>query len=121
MSEYFDKELIDDLVIIIVNKARATSQNADEISKIIKAEIEEERKKIVIDLSQCKFVDSIFLGTLIYSAKELKKNNGQMKIVQPIKLPSELFSISKSLHLLEYYKTREEAIKSFEEDIQPES
>jgi len=113
MSEYFDKELSDDIVIIVVNITSATTQHADEISKIIKAEIEEERKKIVIDLSQCKFVDSVFLGALIYSAKELRENNGQMKIVEPRKLPPEIFSISKSLHLLEYLKTREEAINSF--------
>ena len=104
-----------------MNSTSATTQHADEISKIIKAEIEEERKKIVIDLSQCKFVDSVFLGALIYSSKELKNNNGQMKIVQAAKLPSELFSVSKSLHLLEYYKTREDAIKSFESDSHPNS
>ena len=102
MSKYFDKELIDDIALIVVNSTSATTQHADEISQIIKAEIEDERKKVIVDLSQCKFVDSIFLGALIYSSKELKNNNGQMKLVQPQKLPSELFSISKTLHLLEY-------------------
>jgi anti-anti-sigma factor len=113
MDQYFNKEFINDILIIEVSSSSATSQQADEFSKIMKAQIEENRKKIVIDLSQCKFVDSVFLGVLIYASKELKDNDGQMRIVEPAKLPPAIFSISKSLHLLEYFKTREEAINSF--------
>ncbi|MFC2094643.1 STAS domain-containing protein, partial [Bacteroidota bacterium] len=80
---------------------------------IMKMQIIENTKKIIVDLSQCKFVDSVFLGVLIYASKELKDNDGRLNIVEPAKLPPAIFSISKSLHLLEYFKTREEAINSF--------
>ena len=113
MNEFFSKDFVNDILIINVKNSSATTQHADELSKIIQAEIDGNRKKIVIDLSQCKFVDSVFLGVLIYSSKELKDNNGQMRIVEPAKLSPAIFSISKSLHLLEYYKTREEALTSF--------
>ena len=113
MDQYFNKDFVNDILIISVNSSSATTQHADEFSKIMKSQIEEYRKKIVIDLSQCKFVDSVFLGVLIYASKELKDNDGQMRIVEPAKLPPAIFSISKSLHLLEYFKTREEAINSF--------
>ena len=113
MSEYFDKELIDDVVIIAVNNTSATTQHADEISKIIEDEIANKIKKIVVDLSQCKFIDSIFLGALIYASKQMKEASGQIEIVEPAKLPQELLSIPKALHLLEFYKTREDALKNF--------
>jgi len=113
MEQYFNTEFVNDILIIDVNSSSATTQHADELSKLIKVEIKENRKKIIIDLSQCKFVDSVFLGVLIYASKELKDNNGQMRIVEPVKLPPAIFSISKSLHLLEYFKTREEALNSF--------
>ena len=113
MDQYFNKDFVNDILIIKVNSSSATTQHADEFSKIMKSQIEENRKKIVIDLSQCKFVYSVFLGVLIYASKELKDNDGQMRIVEPAKLPPAIFSISKSLHLLEYFKTREEAINSF--------
>jgi len=113
MDQYFNKDFVNDILIIGVNSSSATTQHADEFSKIMKAQIDENRKKIVINLSQCKFVDSVFLGVLIYASKELKDNDGQMRIVEPAKLPPAIFSISKSLHLLEYFKTREEAINSF--------
>jgi len=114
MSEYFDKELIDDVVIIVVNNTSATTQHADEFSKIIEDKIANKVKKIVVDLSQCKFVDSIFLGALIYASKQMKETSGQIRIVEPANLPRELFSIPITLHLLEFYKTREDAIKSFD-------
>ena len=113
MDQYFSKEFVNDILIIDVNSSSATTQQADEFSKIMKAQIKENRKKIIVDLSQCKFVDSVFLGVLIYASKELKDSDGQMSIVEPAKLPPEIFSISKSLHLLEYFKTKEEAINSF--------
>ena len=113
MNEFFSKDFVDDILIINVKSSGGTTQHADELSKMIKMEINENKKKIVIDLSQCKFVDSVFLGVLIYASKELKDNNGQMRIVEPAKLPPAIFSISKSLHLLDYFRTREEALNSF--------
>jgi len=112
MDQYFNTEFINDILIIDVNSSSATTQHSGEFSKIMKSEIKKDRKKIVVDLSQCKFVDSVFLGVLIYASKELKDSDGQMSIVEPAKLPPEIFSISKSLHLLEYFKTKEEAINS---------
>jgi anti-anti-sigma factor len=113
MDQYFNTEFVNDILIIDVNSSSATTQHADEFSKIMKAQIKESSKKIIVDLSPCKFVDSVFLGVLIYASKELKDNDGQLSIVEPAKLPPAIFSISKSLHLLEYFKTREEAINSF--------
>ena len=113
MDQYFNKDFVNDILIINVNSSSATTQHADEFSKIMKMQIIENTKKIIVDLSQCKFVDSVFLGVLIYASKELKDNDGRLNIVEPAKLPPAIFSISKSLHLLEYFKTREEAINSF--------
>ena len=113
MDKYFNKEFVNEILIIDVNSSSATTQHADEFGKIMKTQIKEDRKKIIVDLSQCKFVDSVFLGVLIYASKELKDNEGQLQIVEPAKLPPAIFSISKSLHLLEYFKTMQEAINSF--------
>ena len=113
MDQYFNKDFVNDILIINVNSSSATTQHADEFSKIMKMQIIENTKKIIVDLSQCKFVDSVFLGVLIYASKEVKDNDGRLNIVEPAKLPPAIFSISKSLHLLEYFKTREEAINSF--------
>ena len=113
MSKYFDKELIDDIVTIVVSNTSATTQHADEFSKIIEDEIANKVKKVVVDLSQCKFIDSIFLGALIYASKQMKEASGQIRIVEPARLPRELFSIPLTLHLLEFYKSKEEAINSF--------
>ncbi len=57
MDQYFNKEFVDEILIIDVNSSSATTQHADEFGKIMKTQIKEDRKKIIVDLSQCKFVD----------------------------------------------------------------
>ena len=113
MKKHFDKKYFNNVVIITVNLPSATLQYADEIDSILQHEIKTEHKNIIIDLSQCKFIDSIFLGALIYASKQMKETSGQMRIIEPAKLPQELLSIPTTLHLLELYKSREEAINSF--------
>ncbi len=46
MYQYFSKEFVNDILIIDVNSSSATTQYADEFSKIIKAQIKENRKKL---------------------------------------------------------------------------
>jgi anti-anti-sigma factor len=113
MKKHFDKQYLNNVEIIIVNLPRATIQYADEMQSILQKEIKSEQKNIVIDLSQCDYIDSIFLGAVIYASKKMKEMSGQIKIVEPAKLPRELFTIPIALHLLEFYKSREEAINSF--------
>ncbi len=48
---------------------------------------------------------------IIVTMTDLSKNGDTLGY--SAKLPPAIFSISKSLHLLEYFKTREEAINSF--------
>ena len=46
---------------------------------------------------------------------------GKLKVVEPVNQREDIFTTPNTLGLFDLYKTREEAIKSFEEDIQPES
>ena len=68
----------DDVVIEKVNLTRATMKEAIKFKKILESDIEKKFKKIVIDISQCEFVDSTFLGVLIFALKEMNKIGGQI-------------------------------------------
>jgi hypothetical protein len=46
---------------------------------------------------------------------------GKLKVVKPAISGEYIFTTTQTLSLFDIYKTREEAIKSFEKDIQPES
>ncbi len=46
---------------------------------------------------------------------------GKLKVVEPGIAGEYLFTYTNTVKVFDKYKTREKAIKSFEEDIQPES
>ena len=77
--------------------------------------------KLVIDLSKCYYIDSSFFGAIIMASKMLIHKGYKLKIVKPAIKGDYIFTHVNTSSLFDKYKTREEAIKSFEEDIQPES
>jgi hypothetical protein len=97
--EDFSKENVYDVTVINVNLTRATLKEAQELKKIIDEEITIQHKKLLVDISQCEFIDSTFLGGL--------------NIVEPVALNENLFHMTRILEKLNLHKSREEAIESF--------
>jgi len=96
-----------------------TFLEANKFNEIIKEQISFGHTKLVVDLSLCEHIDSTFLGEIIKSFKKMTSIGGALRIVEPAIPAQDIFSYTDTLKLL--YKTRKDAIKSFEEDIQPES
>ncbi len=51
----------------------------------------------------------------------MKGEGYKLKVVKPVNPKDDIFRLTNTLKLFDLYKTRKDAIKSFEEDIQPES
>jgi len=113
----FVQSVENDVVIETVNLSRATLKESIIFKRIIEEDIHKKFKKVVIDASRCEFLDSSFIGTLIFAKNEIKKAGNQLKIVTPdaetsyMKIPRvktmflEMFGPTVSL---------EQALKSFE-------
>ncbi len=67
--EDFERIVIDDVTVEKVNLTRATYKEAGELKNILKDDIVRKTRKIVIDLGQCEFIDSTFIGVLVVSFK----------------------------------------------------
>jgi len=117
--EGFEKIRIDDVFIISVNPTRATVNEAIAFKKIAKEDIDSGHTKLVIDLSKCDYIDSTFFGAIIVFSRMLIDIGFKLKVVKPSIAGEFLFSNPNTDKLFDKYKTREEAILSFEEDIQP--
>ena len=98
-----------------------TTSEANEFKKLIKDEISSGHNKLVIDLSKCDYIDSTFFGVVVLALQKMIVIGGKLKVVEPVNQREDIFTTPNTLGLFDLYKTREEAIKSFEEDIQPES
>ena len=119
--EAFEKIYVDGVFVIEVNLIRSTINEANAFRKMVEEEINSGHTKLVIDLSKCAHIESTFFGAIIM-AREMMNDIGYMlKVVKPAIAGEFIFTKTHTQSLFGIYKTREEAIKSFEEDIQPES
>ncbi len=119
--EDFEKIYVDGVIVLAVNLTRSTVNEANAFRKIAEEEINSGCTKLVIDLTKCVYIDSTFFGAIIMASKMLVDLGCKLKVVEPGIAGEYLFTYTNTVKVFDKYTTREEAIKSFEEDIQPES
>ena len=69
------------VLVEVVNLTRATMKEAEEFKQIIRQDIESGWRKIIVDLSDCEFIDSTFLGVLVISLKRITGLGGDIRLV----------------------------------------
>lgn len=75
-----ERSMEDGIAIEKVNLLRATMNEAYEIKDYLIDDIMD-HKKIIVDLSLCEYIDSTFLGALIYAYRKIKGQNGAIILV----------------------------------------
>jgi anti-anti-sigma factor len=111
--EDFEKKAINDVIIEIVNLSRATFKEASEFKNILNEDLEKKFKKVVVDISQCEFMDSTFLGVLVYAQKRISSQGGEIKLVEPASVFQTLLEKTSTLRIFDTHKTVQDAVKSF--------
>jgi len=119
--EAFEIIYVNDVIVIEVNLIRSSMDEAIAFRKIAEEEIKSGHTKLVIDLSKCDYIDSTFFGALIMASGMMNDIGYKLRVVKPGKVEEYIFAFTDYRKVFDIYKTREEAIKSFEEDIHPES
>ena len=119
--EDFETIYVDGVFVIAVNITRSTMNEAKPFRKIVVEEINSGHTKLVIDLSKCDYIDSTFFGAIIVASRMLIDIGFKLKVVKPAPGGEHIFTYTNYVKVFDKYKTREDAIKSFEDDIQPES
>ena len=109
----FNKEKYNDVIVEVVNLTRATLKEAEEFKLTLLHDIEEGAKKIVVDISECEFIDSTFLGALVVSLKKITSLGGDLRLVGFQPSVHSMFELTRMYRVFESYKTKEEAVKSF--------
>ena len=71
------------------------------------------KTKFVLDLSKVGFLSSLVIATIVFFAKEARKNSGEVKLCS---LSNEALSVFQLTHLdrvFEVYETEEDALQSY--------
>ncbi len=109
----FSQEEIKGILVKHVHLTRATKDNAEEFKKFLMKDVANGKKKLLVDLSECEFIDSTFISSLVIALKASNQNNGTMKIVAKNSDISSVLELTGMVKVFEIYKDIKEAIASF--------
>ena len=110
----FIQDKHDDILVEVVNLTRATLKEAEEFKIILTNDIGSGWRKIIVDLSECEFIDSTFLGALVVSLKKVTGLGGDLRLVGFQPAVHSMFELTRMYRVFESFKTKDEALKSFE-------
>jgi len=110
----FIQDKHEDVLVEVVNLTRATLKEAEEFKLILTNDINSGWRKIIVDLSECEFIDSTFLGALVVSLKKVTGLGGDLRLVGFQPAVHSMFELTRMYRVFESFKTKEEALKSFE-------
>lgn len=108
-----DKTIVNDISIIKVNLVHATYKYAGDFKNCLEETIKLGNYKLILDFSQCQFVDSTFLGSIAVLIKALRSVSGSIKIVCASSVLKSIFESNGIHRVIELYPDLETALESF--------
>ncbi len=115
MEKFFSKEKIQDVNIVRFFFNEINLEQREELKKELNKMLREDEKNFVIDLSRVGFVSSLVLATIVFFAKEVKKNGGGLKLSGLSNEAYSIFQLTQLDKIFEIYDTENAAIESFKQ------
>lgn len=111
----FERKIAYGFVVEKVNLTRATIKEANEFKLLLDEDILRGHTIIIVDLSECEFMDSTFIGVLVVTFKRLVKLGGTLKIVKPGLFANSILNYTGSIEVFEIFDTLNEALASIKD------
>lgn len=102
-----------DIVIINVKEERMDAHNSGTFKEQMLALFDEGRCRLIIDLSNVRFVDSSGLGALVSGFKNASAREGNLKLCGLQPQVRSMFELTRLHRVFEIFTTVEEAQESF--------
>ncbi|MBN1302017.1 MAG: STAS domain-containing protein [Melioribacteraceae bacterium] len=104
-----------DISIVTLNISEATLKYAQSFKYFMVQRIIKNRSKIIIDCRNVNFMDSTFLGSLVYSLKKAAIDSGDLKLIlgnfeSPVWT---MFETTNMFRIFKIYKDIESAVESY--------
>lgn len=103
----------DGVLVATIEEKRATVEIAADFKQALLKNIDENSSNVVVNLSNCEFVDSSFLGALVAGLKKATMKNGDLKIVGLQPPVQAMFELTRLYRIFDIFENEEDAIKSF--------
>ena len=109
----FSFETMNDVLIAKIHHKRATVEFSGEFKEKLLNKIDREGAKVVVDLRECEFVDSSFLGALVAGLKKATMKGGDLKIVGLQPPVRAMFELTRLYRIFDIFDKNEDAVNSF--------
>ncbi|MBN2572022.1 MAG: STAS domain-containing protein [Ignavibacteriales bacterium] len=102
-----------DAVVVELKGNIMGSDETKEFHSTVRKLLEEEKKNIVVDLGEVKFMNSTGLGMLISGYTTIKNGGGAMVICNTTEKIESLLVITKLITIFDNFNSVDEAVESF--------
>jgi anti-sigma B factor antagonist len=86
---------------------------AQDFSALLHKLLDENKKNVVVDLADCKFMNSSGLGMLISGYTTMKNGGGALKLANATERIESLLVITKLITIFEHFNSVDEAVNSY--------
>jgi len=101
------------VVVLDLNGPIALGQGNIDLHRELRSLIEQDQKRVLLNLAKVSYIDSSGLGELVAGFASIEKNGGEMKMVNLTDRVSELMMITKLLTVFDVFDDEQSAIESF--------
>ena len=115
-SNFFDFENRGDITIVKVKILRASLKVSLKFKEFSTNLVYGNRKKIIVDMTYCDFMDSSFLGAIVNLVKISRSAGGEVKLVMKHHIQQYISKITRMDRILTIYEELDTALKSFTEN-----
>jgi anti-sigma B factor antagonist len=92
----------------------ALGRDCEDVESAVNELIRENRKRVVFDLSELNYVDSMGVGILVVCSGKLTRAGGELRMASLQPRIAELMKITKLDQIFRFYPTAAVAIEDFE-------
>jgi anti-sigma B factor antagonist len=106
-----DVERLSDDVCVVLVHGEADLHSASELRERLAGVIDDGPKRVLVDLSDTSFIDSMALGVLLGGTKRLRAGDGQLELIVPKPDIRRIFEITMLDRILVIHPSREIALE----------
>ncbi|HTR38800.1 MAG TPA: STAS domain-containing protein [Bryobacteraceae bacterium] len=104
---------VDGVAVAAMPVDELDASNSGEFKRDI-APVLQAQTKLVLDLSQLRFVDSSGLGAMLSCLRQLSARGGDLKLCSMSKQVRALFELVRMHRIFDIYPTRDDAVHAFQ-------
>ncbi len=108
-----EERIVENVAVVAVHGDILLNGPGPDLADTIRALLDLDRRDILLDVSNVRYVDSGGIGALVESFTAARHRGGHIKLVGVTKRLNDLLVITRLLNVFECFDNEQEAIESF--------